>query len=290
MKISVSTYSFMGLMQSGAMSQLDCIGKAREMGFDAVEIESLRPHDGSAPEEYAKKLRQEAQRLDIPVSNFTFGSDFLNGSGGDTSAEIARVIKMIDIAALLGAKSVRHDATTGYPQETRKYRGFDDALPILAEACREVTRYAASLGIRTMVENHGYFCQDSARVEKLVNAVAHENFGLLADMGNFLCADEDPAGACGRVAPYAFYVHAKDFHVKSGAAPNPGRGSFRSRGGNYLIGAVIGHGDVPVKQCLSAFRRAGYDGWVAIEFEGLEDPVLALSIGLENLKSYIREA
>ena len=33
-------------------------------------------------------------------------------------------------------------------------------------------------------------------------------------MGNFLCADEDPASAFARVAPYAYYVHAKDFIVK----------------------------------------------------------------------------
>ena len=61
-------------------------------------------------------------------------------------------------------------------------------------------------------------------MEKLVNMVAHENFGLLNDMGNFLCADEDPAEAIGRVAPYAFYVHAKDFLLKSGMEPDPGEG------------------------------------------------------------------
>ena len=32
-----------------------------------------------------------------------------------------------------------------------------------------------------MVENHGYFAQDSDRVEKLINAVDHPNFGLLLD-------------------------------------------------------------------------------------------------------------
>ena len=69
-----------------------------------------------------------------------------------------------------------------------------------------------------MVENHGFFCQDSDRVELLVNKVAHKNFGLLVDMGNFLCVDEDPAVAVGRCAPYAFNVHVKDFIKKSGEA------------------------------------------------------------------------
>jgi sugar phosphate isomerase/epimerase len=136
------------------------------------------------------------------------------------------------------------------------------------------------------VENHGFFVQDSRRAEKLVNRVAHDNFGLLVDMGNFTCADEDPVTAVGRVAPYAFYVHAKDFHIKSGQGQNPGTGFFRSRGGAYLRGAVIGHGDVPVKQCLDALRAAGYDGYVSLEFEGMEENQKAIAIGLENLKRY----
>ncbi|MCM0648094.1 sugar phosphate isomerase/epimerase [Clostridium swellfunianum] len=289
MKVSVSTYSYIQLINKGVLTQLDCISKAKEMGFDAIEIESIRPHDDSSPMEYAKKLRDEAALLNMPISSFTFGADFLTGSNGDVNAEISRVKGMIDIAEALGAKIVRHDATYGYPQNLRKYRGFEDALPILADACRQVTEYAAAKGIRTTVENHGFFSQDSERVEKLVNAVAHENFGLLVDMGNFLCADEDPAIAVGRVAPYAFYAHAKDFHVKSCMGPNPGQGFFKSRNGNYLRGAIIGHGDVPVRHCLTALKKAGYDSYIAIEFEGMEEPIMALSIGLENLRRYLTE-
>ncbi len=287
MKVSVSTYSYSALVRAGKMSQLDCIAKAKEMGFDAVEVVEINPHDGSEPLEYAKKLRAELDKQDLPISNFTFGADFLNGSQGNTQAEIERVQKMIDFAEVLGAKSVRHDATSGLPIGKRGYKGFDDVLPILAKACREVTEYAASKNIKTTVENHGFFCQDSLRVEKLVNTVAHENFGLLVDMGNFLCVDENPIYAVSRVAPYAFYAHVKDFYVKSGMAENPGQGFFKSRGGNYLRGAIVGHGDVPVKQCISILKQAGYDGYIAIEFEGMEDPILGLSIGLENMRRFI---
>ena len=140
-----------------------------------------------------------------------------------------------------------------------------------------------------MVENHGFFCQDSERVEKLVNSVANDNFGLLCDMGNFLCADENPVDAFSRVAPNAFYCHAKDFHVKSGMGSDPGEGFFKSRAGNYLRGAIIGHGDVPVVQCLSILKNAGYDGYIAIEFEGLEDCEKGISIGLSNLRRYVEQ-
>lgn len=289
MKISVSSYSFSQCFGDKRLTQFSCIAKAKEMGFDAIEFCEIIPHDGSTREEYAVKLGEEAKRLSLPVSNYTFGADFINGSNGDTQKEVDRVKKEIDIAVLVGATSVRHDATSGFEQSKRKYRGFDAALEIIAPACRAVSEYAATKGVKTMVENHGFFCQDSDRVEKLVNAVACENFGTLADMGNFLCVDENPASAFSRVAPYVFYAHAKDFIVKSAMEPNPGDGFFRSRSGNYLRGTVVGHGNVPVKQCLTILKNALYDGYIAIEFEGVEDAIVGLGIGLANLRRYIAE-
>lgn len=284
MKISVSSYSFSKLLSSGIMTQLDCIKKAKELGFDAIEFVDILAPEGVSTKEYAKILSQECKRLDLPISSFTFGADFLKGSGGNTQLEIERVKKMVDMAEILGAKLVRHDATTG------DGRSFDAILPVIAAACKEVTIYAAAKGIKTTVENHGFFCQDSERVEKLYNAVGHENFGLLADMGNFLCADEAPDKAFGRIAPYTFYAHAKDFHVKSAMLPDPGEGFFRSRSGNYLRGAIIGHGDVPVLHCIKALKNVNYNGYIAIEFEGMEDTLQGITIGFNNLKQYVKEA
>ena len=284
MKISVSSYSFEKLLHAGKMTQLDCIRKAKEIGFDAIEFADILAPEGITKEEYAEALAKECKSLEMPVSNFTFGADFIKGSGGNVRLEIERVKKMVDIAVILGTDLIRHDATTG------DGRSFDTVLPMIADACREVTIYASSRGVRTTVENHGFFCQDSDRMEKLYNRVGYENFGLLMDMGNFLCADEAPEKAVGRLAPYAFYVHAKDFHVKHAMLPDPGEGFFRSRSGNYLRGAIIGHGDVPVLHCIRALKNANYDGYIAIEFEGMEENIPAITIGLHNLRNYIEKA
>ena len=141
-----------------------------------------------------------------------------------------------------------------------------------------------------MTENHGYISQDSVRIEKLLTAVAHPNFGVLLDLGNFYCVDEDSAQAVGRLAPYAFHAHAKDFHIKSGNGVNPGEGWFMSRGGNYLRGAIIGHGDVPLLQAIRALKRSGYDGVLSVEFEGMEDPLVGVRIGQANLRRLVELA
>lgn len=289
MKIGVSSYSFSRLVRNGAMSQLDVVAKAKEMGFDVLEFSALILPPDETPLSFAPRLRAEADRVGIPIVNYTIGADFLNGSGGDWQAEAERLKTEVQVAAILGCPGMRHDATSGFKPEHQGTRGFAAALPALASGCRRVTEYAAERGIRTMVENHGYFCQDSDRVEQLVNAVNHPNFGALIDVGNFLCADEDPGQAVGRLARYASHVHAKDFHVKPGSSVNPGEGWFQSRGGNFLRGAIVGHGDVPVLQCLRALRRVGYDGVLSLEFEGMEDPLQGIAIGLANLRRLVAE-
>lgn len=289
MKIGVSSYSYSRLVNSGAMLQMDVIAKTKELGFDVLEFSTIAVPEGRTLPDFARELRAEADRVGLEIANYTIGADFLNGSNGDLSAEIERVKREVDIAKILGAPGMRHDATAGFHSGDRRGKSFDDALPILVEGCRAVTEYAAKIGIRTMVENHGYFCQDSLRVEKLAAAVAHENFGILVDMGNFICADDDPGIAVGRLMPYAIHVHAKDFHLKRGGSPHPGEGWNVSRGGNFWRGAIIGHGDVPVVQCLHAMKRMNYGGVLSIEFEGMEDVLTGLRIGQANLRRYVEQ-
>lgn len=285
MKTGVSSYSFNRLFTKGELTLMGAIEKAKEIGFDVMEFSGLRMPEGEEIMSFAAKVKQKCEDVGIEMGNYTIGADFINGSDGDLDAEVERVKGEVRVAAVLGSKGMRHDATRGYIPPAKG--SFDMALPRLVEGCQRVTEYAKTMGIKTMMENHGFFAQDSERVEKLASQVNNDNFGLLVDVGNFLCADEDPAVAVGRVAPYAFHVHVKDFHVKSGMMPDPGQGWFKSRAGNYLRGAIIGHGEVPVFQCLKIMKNAGYDGTVSIEFEGMEEPILGISAGYVNLRSYL---
>jgi len=273
MKTCVSSYSFSKLYGKN-FTFFDAVAKAKEMGFDAIEFAGLDCGEQS-PVEYAKALAAEAKKRNIEIAALCVYADFLKENRAEA---IARVKIMVDAAAAMGAGILRHDASGG------DGRAFANVLPILADACREITEYAQKKNVRTAVENHGFFCQDSHRLEALYGAVAHPNFGLLTDVGNFLCADEDPAAAVGITAPFTFHAHVKDFHKKPGGGFDPGDGFFKSRNGNFLRGAVIGHGDVPVLHCLRALKRAGYDGYVTIEYEGIEDTLWAIRTGLENLK------
>jgi len=285
MKIGVSSYSFQQYLSTGKMTQFDCVAKAKEIGFDAIEFTDLCPPEGTSREEFATALKAEADRVGIEIFNYAVGSNLVYESEEEFKKITDEVKKQLDIAKILGVKIFRHDATFDLKGE----KSFDLALPKLVRCIREITEYAKTLGIRTMIENHGYICQDSDRVERLYNAVNHENFGLLVDMGNFSCVDEDCALAVSRVGRYAFHLHAKDFLFKSYYEADEENGFFLTRACNKLRGAIIGNGIVPVKQCIAIMKRHGYTGDIALEFEGKEDCIYGIETGLTVLKRYIKE-
>ena len=288
MKFSVSSYSFWQAIRAGKMTQFDCVAKAKELGFDAIEFidlvdDSLEPPTLEVQKELARQLRAEADRVGLSISAYTVGACLYQDTREKLDAEVERLKGQLEVAQLLGAKVLRHDVCYQLGK-TGASRSFDLMLPTIADAARRVTQYGESLGIRTCSENHGFIAQDSDRVERLFNAVAHDNFGLLVDIGNFVCVDENPAAAVSRVAPYAIHVHLKDMLVRP--APT-GSCKAMTRGGNYFCGTVVGEGDVPVAQCLRILKRAGYDGWLTLEYEGAEDCISGIRRGLQNAKEIV---
>ena len=56
----------------------------------------------------------------------------------------------------------------------------------------------------------------------------------------------------------------------------PEGGFFKNRFGNLLRGTILGHGVVPVIECIRLLRQSGYDEGFTLEFEGAEDNLPAI--------------
>ena len=282
MKFSVSTYSFHQYASMGPRAIFDCIDYAAHLGFDGIDfVDAGLDYDAYLP--YAKEVGEYCRSKGLTPACFCTSADFLGGSDGDLKEEIRKICRQVDKAAAYGVPVMRHDVV-GFNANLKKVGSYENLIPRLAEGCREVTKYAEQKGIRTCTENHGFLSQDSERVEKLITTVNDKNFGMLVDIGNFMCADEDSTKAVARCAQYAFHAHAKDFYYRSGSLDHPGPGWITTRAGNLLMGTIIGQGVVPVRQCLETLKRYSFDGFVGLEFEGLEDPLLAIKRGYNNLK------
>lgn len=280
MKIGVSSYSFRKHIAATGISYTDLCNVAKSMGFEGIEFVELENYDKvTDPMVNAKYIKEHCAEIGLDVIAYTVGASFTDE---DFEPQFEKLKSQLDLAKAMGAPVLRHDVCYKLPEGM----SWEDAIELMAPRIRRVTEYAASLGIKTCTENHGYIFQAPERVEKLIKAVDHENYGWLCDMGNFLCADADPLESVKIAAPYTFHAHAKDFLYKSAEVKRP-KGFFRTAGENHLRGTVLGHGVVPVDKCVKALKEAGYDGWLSIEFEGMEENIPALEAGLEYLRSVV---
>lgn len=111
MKIGVSLYSFHAYAGEDSLGMKGCIAKAKEIAAKALTLLKHSTNLRRRTLRMRVKLARIACEIGVEAVCFCVGSDFLNGSGGDVDAEIARVKGRVDIAAAYGCKLMRHDAT-----------------------------------------------------------------------------------------------------------------------------------------------------------------------------------
>lgn len=279
MKLGISSYSLYQVMQAGSMTLLEAIDWVADNGGEHIEIVPLGFNFGENPE-LIGQIRERATQAGIAVSNYAIGANFIVDSEKAYAAEIARVKSEVDHAHALGVKLMRHDVASR--PDTSIVR-FQEDLPRIADACREIADYAAQYGITTSLENHGYYVQASDRVQAVIHAVDRPNYKTTLDVGNFVCVDENPVVAVKKNISYASMVHIKDFYIRP-EGRSPGAGWFRSAGGQYLRGAIAGQGDLDLWEILRIVKASGYDGYLSIEYEGMEDCRQGTRIAFDNVR------
>ncbi|MBT2287157.1 sugar phosphate isomerase/epimerase [Paenibacillus polymyxa] len=282
MKVGLSTYSLQQALDRKELTVPDAIRWIANQGGEHVEIVpmgfSLIEHP-----ELIDEIKAVAKEAGIDISNYAIGANFAVLEDAEAlEQEIQNVMRHVDVAAALGVKLMRHDVAFR-PAPEGTVAQFEIDLPVMVKACQRIADYAADFGITTSVENHGYYVQSSERIQRLLHETARSNFKTTLDVGNFLCVDEDPVSAVKNNIPYASIVHAKDFYWRP-SYRNPGEGWFQTSHGNYLRGAIVGHGDIDMPEVFRVLKQSGYDGYISVEFEGMEDCKNASRIAMDNVR------
>ena len=292
MHLGLSSYSLDREIETGKMTLAQAIDWAAAQGAECMELVPFAfrfddPVTGKIDDGAIAAVRRQARDAGIRLCNYSVLADFCK-EGEALEQEIARVCHEVDIAAALGMPRMRHDVC-GFrrPQNSNTPADFDRWLPVMAEAANRVSEHGRKQGLMTLIENHGFFANGCDRVDRIMRLVNNDNYGLLLDTGNIVCVDEQAEVAAQALAPITKMVHLKDFYIRT---RDPGDSTqfdcagswFRSRGGKYLRGAILAQGDLDMYAILSALKHSGYDGDIAIEFEGLEDAKYASSVGLKN--------
>ena len=296
MKIGLTSYSCNAEIMRGEMSILDVMRFAKSKNAAAIELVPFGftlydDKTGEFNEPLIREIRETSREIDLPLSNYAVLGDLLRWDRDARMAEVERLKRHIDVAHKLGLTTMRHDISSfRRPLETNTPLDFEREFPMAVETCRLLADYAAPLGITTLVENHGFFVNGSDRVLRLIDAVDRENFGLLLDTGNFACVDEDCTVAVKKCAKVAKMVHLKDFYIRKTERLTGVGGLFRCDAGSWfstnsglsmLRGSILAQGDLDVWETLRLIRDVGYDGYVSVEFEGMEEGRAGSEYGMD---------
>lgn len=294
MRLGLSSYSLDREIEQSRMTLEQAMDFAAAQGAECMELVPFafrfdEEKTGKTDFSAINRIKRHAGDAGIALCNYSVLADFCR-EGEELEREIARVCHEVDIAAELGVPRMRHDVCAfRRPQARNTLADFEIWLPVMAEAAARVCAHGKKRGVMTLIENHGFFANGCDRVERILQRVENENYGLLLDTGNIVCVDEDAAVAAATLAPLARMVHLKDFYIRT---RDPGDATqfdcagswFRSRGGKYLRGAILAQGDLDMEAVLGALKKSGYDGDMVIEFEGLEEAKYASAVSLKNAR------
>lgn len=291
MQFGFSSYSFYQYLRDGRMSLFDVIdwianSDATHMEIATVSLSPEISNDTSTLDQdpaFVAAVKRHAASAGVTLSNLVVPGDLL---GPRRDEQMARLKRHIDVAAALGISRFRHDVAP-WGMKAKDVAEFEQLLPRMVDASKELAQYAAQYGITTSVENHGLLMNGGERVRRLIHLVDEPNFKTTLDVGNFLSVDDNPVVSTTLNAPLASIIHLKDFYVRD---TYPGEGWHHTPGGKYLLGAIVGYGDLDMRRILQGIVDSGFDGFISIEFEGIEDALVGAQRGLDNAIRLIGDA
>lgn len=242
----------------------------KRLGLDAVELavdrEMKVAHftdvEGNsyslATEEQLKRLRDDLRADNVRVSALLMHNDFANP---DMTAQINWLVKTAQAAHELGARAVRVDFVPHSKMDDDEFlkRGVEITKKALNQTPEDV---------HFGVENHGLYTNNPEFMEKVLDGVGSERFGVTVDTGNFYWYGVPLSQVyelIERFAPRAVHAHLKNINY-----PAEERQRQRPHGweyGRYV--SPMAAGDIDHRRVFQILHKAGYTGGLALEDESL---------------------
>ena len=136
MKLSVSTYSLARWRREQNKTLEDTIDAIADYGVKAIEFSGLDEKAQANPIKRAAALRKRAEKRGLKVASFCIGAELL-APPAEQRKVIEKLKHDVDVAVTLGAKSMRHDVTRGFGEQSMGLKipqTFEAVLKVIVPA------------------------------------------------------------------------------------------------------------------------------------------------------------
>jgi sugar phosphate isomerase/epimerase len=239
-RISILSYSFLGLYRSGQMDIFGYLESCRHRyGLDAANI--WNGMLTSMDEAYLKKVREALDERNLKLCVLTTDSTHVWDPDPALRAKNkANTLAHLNAARILGAEFMRVDAGGSAADDRTSPASkawSNEAFDGIVAGYKEYAKYAADHGFKVGPENHWGAEGIWPNMQKLYKAIApHPGFGLSVHMSQWQGTPAEKAQADAESAPWVVAVHM-DNETCNG----------------------------PLAEKMSLLRNAGYKGWYVVE-------------------------
>lgn len=254
-KLSLAQWSLNKLINGGILNPYDFAKIASGYGFTGLEYVSQLYKDiyssdnkAKAIENFVKKSLVESQKfgLENVLIMVDEEGDLSIENQSERNQAIENHRRWIDAAAQLGCHSIRVNLYGSSDLEIWKSTSID--------SLSKLSDYASASKINILVENHGGYSSNASQLMQVIHAVDLPNCLTLPDFGNF-CIDKKE-NVC--IDEYDKYKGVEELLSKAGAVSAKSY-DFDSQGNETTI---------DYQKMLSLVNRAGYTGFIGVEYEG----------------------
>lgn len=217
-----------------------------DAGCVKADLWGRDPHFPEDPtDEVLTDLEAVVERTGVKIANIGSypGREFGSGDPAAVEAELAKMRKIIDAAARLGARSIR--VSPGHDEDPAI---IERVAPPMAQSAA----YAAARGVYLGMENHrGSIAGNPEHSVMLCEAVGNPHFGVLYEPCNLLAIEVDFREAFEVMRDHIVHCHLKD-------------GAWTADG---FKRCHLGEGEVDPAWVTRALEGIGYQGDYALEYE-----------------------
>jgi sugar phosphate isomerase/epimerase len=302
MKLGLYSITYLGLWYRGKELTLpEMIRRARDHGYDGIEIDGKRPHGNPLdwPRARCRELRGLADGAGIAIYAVAANNDFSNPVPEVREAQICFVRELIRMAADLGAPTLRvflawwgvtrhpqlatYDIAEGYWPIVHEKFPTEEIWGWCREALVECARYAGDAGVTLALQNHRPLIDNHQDLLRMIREVDSPHLKACLDAP--LMPDRSTAG-----------IRAGAHAVGSLQVLSHFGGEFERRPDGSIRGFERHDGIVgeDTNRYYADFARAmteiGYDGYIGYELCHQLPVVDGQTVGIEYADEQARLA
>lgn len=273
MELSVSAWCLQKKLYSKEMNILDFVNYCHENGVNNVELLDCF-FDNNIEATLAL-----VNSYGMSVSSYSIGNDFVHKDPKKREAEIDYVIASIDTAISLNTKFLRI-----FCGDVKEGITFEEGKTWILEALKKTAKYAEAKKITMVLENHGFLAGKSDQVKEILETVNSPYLKSNSDVGNFMLVEENPLDAVKKLKDHLGFIHFKDFKDVGEEAS-----VYKSISDKHFEGMILGKGDVPLKDIVNYLRSISYNGYLSIEYEGIDEPIFGTTESIKYAQAILKK-